>query len=145
MSHGFLRKKPHQHGMTYVEVLVAMVLVALMLVPAMEALMPGIQGAALHKQRAEQHYVLQGKLEMVLAETFDSLDAAATAAGAHTNPTSYSDLASAVPHNVYIWRYDVDDADGDNAVYTGGEDDLLWVNVSTPDFQKSLQTLVSRY
>lgn len=134
-----------QQGMTYIEVLVATVLIAMMLVPAMEALMPGIQGSALHKQRAQELYILQGKMEQVLAESFATLDAAATAAGAHTNPSSYSDLAATVPHNVYIWPYDVDDADGDGKVYTGGEDDLLWVHVTTVDFSQSLQSLVSRY
>jgi len=141
------RCQKKQIGMTYVEVLVATVLVVLMLIPAMEALMPGIQGSALHKQRAEQQYVLQGKMEQVLAKPFaDLLDAAKTA-GAHTNPTTYSDIPGAVPIpiNVYLWPYDVDDADADNDVFTGGEDDIIWVRVAMPDDSQSLQSLKSRY
>lgn len=139
--------KTKQQGITYVEVLVATMLVVLMLIPAMEALMPGIQGSALHKQRAEQQYALQGKMELVLAKPFAELDAAATKAGTHATPTSYSDIPGAVPIpvNVYIWRYDVDDADADNDVFTGGEDDIIWVRVAMPDDSQSLQSLKSRY
>jgi len=128
------------------EVLVATVLIAMLLVPALEALSPGIQGSALHKQRAEIHYALSGKMEQVLTESFGDLDAAATDAGSWTTPTSYSDVFSPdITRNVYIWRYDVDDADFDGDVMTGGEDDILWVSVSLPDYSQSLHTLISRY
>lgn len=134
-----------QVGLSYVEVLVATLLIAVALVPMMEALGPGLQGAQVHRDRAEVHFVLAGKLEAVLAEPFGDLDAAATAAGDYKLPTSYSDAAAAVPHEVFIWRYDVDDADGDNNEFTGGEDDILWIRVATTDSAIDLQTLLSRY
>ena len=59
--------------------------------------------------------------------------------------TSYSDLAATVPHEVFIWRYDVDNADNDDDVFTGGEDDILWLRVATVDGLTDLQTLISRY
>jgi len=104
-----------------------------------------VQGSALHLQQAEAHYVLAGKLETVLAEPFADLDAAAAAAGAYTAPTGYSDLAAVVPHQVFIWRYDADDADTDGNVFTGGEDDLLWVQVQNRNGNQALETLLSRY
>ena len=138
--------KAFNHGFSYIEVLVATVLIALMLVPAMESLSPGIQGSALHKHQAQVHYALSGMMESVLAEPFDDLDAAATAAGSWTTPTSYSDVYSPeITRNVYIWRYDVDDADLDGDVMTGGEDDILWLSISLPDYSQSLHSLVSRY
>jgi Tfp pilus assembly protein PilV len=132
-------------GFSYLEVLIATLLIAVALVPMMDALRPGIQGSKLHKQRAEIHYVLAGKLETVLAEPFVDLDEAATAAGSATSPTSYSDLAADIPYQVYIWRYDADNADADADVFSGGEDDILWVSVSLADASQSLQTLITPY
>lgn len=134
-----------QAGLSYIEVLVATLLIAVALVPMMEALGPGLQGAQIHRDRAEVHYALSGKLEAVLAQNFDDLDAAATAAGDYKIPTSFSDPAATVPHEVFIWRYDTDDADGDGDVFTGGEDDILWIRVATADGLVDLQTLLSRY
>jgi len=135
----------YQRGVTYIEVMIATVLIALTLIPALDALSPGMQGSALHRQHAEVHYALSGMMEKVLAEPFGSLDAAATAAGSWTVPTSYSDVFSPeITRNVYIWRYDVDDADLDGDVMTGGEDDLLWVRVALADDSQSLQTLLAR-
>jgi Tfp pilus assembly protein PilV len=134
-----------QSGLSYVEVVVATLLITVALVPMIEALAPGVQGSALHRQQAESHYALTGKLETVLAEPFAALDAAATVAGAYTTPTSYSDLAAVVPHQVFIWRYDADDADADGNVFTGGEDDLLWVQVQSQNGSQVLETLLSQY
>jgi len=132
-------------GLSYIEVMVATLLITIALVPMMEALGPGLQGAQIHRDRAAVHFVLAGKLEEVLAEPFDDLDAAATAAGDYKLPTSYSDAAATVPHEVFIWRYDVDDADADDNEFTGGEDDILWIRVATTDSATDLQTLLSRY
>lgn len=133
-----------QRGFSYVEVLVATTLIAVALVPMLDALRPGLQGAQIHAQHADVHFTLRGKLEQVLAESFDDLDAAALAAGAATTPTAYSDTAATVPHEVFLWHWDVDDADNDNDRLTGGEADLLWVRVATTDGQTELQTLVTR-
>ncbi len=134
-----------QSGLSYVEVLVATVLIAIALVPMMESLQPGLQGSEIHRQQSEVHFALRGRLESVLAEPFTSLDAAATAAGAHTTATSYSDLAALVPHEVFIWRYDVDNADNDGDPYTGGETDMLWLRIASLDGRFTIQTLLSPY
>ncbi len=134
-----------ESGFSYIEVIVATLLITVALVPMMEALGPGLQGSQIHRDRAEINFVLGGKLEQVLTEAFDDLDAAATAAGDYKIATAYSDLGAAVPHEVFIWRYDVDDADGDGDVFTGGEDDILWLRVATADGSRDLQTLLSRY
>ncbi len=132
-------------GLSYVEVLVATLLIAVALVPMLEALQPGIQGAGIHRNQTEVQFALRGTMERVLAEPFESLDEEATAAGASTTSTTYSDLAATVPHEVFIWRWDVDNADADDDGFTGGEDDILWIRVATQDGLTDLTTLISRY
>ncbi|MDJ0833727.1 MAG: type II secretion system protein [Gammaproteobacteria bacterium] len=134
-----------QQGISYLEVLIATVIIAVSLVPALDALKPGIDGAALHQDQAQITFVLQGKLELVLAEPFSQLREAAKLAGSATAETSYSDAAASVPHGVFIWPYDIDNADGDNNVFTGGEDDLLWIRVANSNDSHSLETLISPY
>ncbi len=134
-----------QAGLSYVEVLVATLLIAIALVPMLESLQPGLQGSEIQQQQSRVHFALRGKLETVLAEPFASLDAAATAAGSHSAASSYSDLAAAVPHEVFIWRYDVDNADNDDDPYTGGEADLLWLSIASEDGTFRIQTLLSPY
>ena len=131
--------------MSYVEILVATLLITIALVPMMEALQPGLQGTQLNRQQSEQHFALKGKLESVLAEPFTDLDAAASAAGAATIATSYSDLGATIPHQLFIWRYDIDDADNDGDVFTGGESDILWLRIASVDGSYSIQTLLSPY
>ena len=134
-----------QAGLSYIEVLVATILITLTLVPMMEALKPGMEAGNLHREQSARRFALQGQLESLLAEPFGTLDAAATAAGSATTPTTYSDTAAAIPYEVFIWRYDADNADADDDVFTGGEDDLLWIRIASADGSFSLQTLRSPY
>ncbi len=137
-------------GLSYVEVLVATLLIVTALVPAMEALQPGIAGAGIHKALTEDHYQLVGRLEAVLAEPIADLDDAATAAGDPTVPTSYSDVFSysdgrQITRNVYLSRYDADNADGDDDPFTGTDPDLLWVRVEIAGSAVSIEALASAY
>ena len=135
----------NQIGVSYVEILIVIILIVVALVPMLNSLQAGLQGASLFQKKSKAHHVLTGKLENILAEPFDDLDSAAIASGAHTSPTTYSDLTAPVPFNVYLWRYDVDNADSDNNEFTGGEEDLLWVKVSLVDTQASIETLISKF
>ena len=135
----------NQIGIAYIEILIATVLIAIALVPMLNSLQAGLQGATLFQKKVEFLHVLTGTVEKVLAEPFNELDNAATAAGAHTNATSYSDMGSPIPFKVYLWRYDVDNADNDNNEFTGGEEDLLWVKVTLQDNGQSIETLISKF
>ena len=135
-------------GFSYVEVLVAVVLIATVLVPAMEALQPGLAGSSIHEIIAEDHYELTGRLEVVLAEPFTVLDSAAIAAGNATTPSSYSDVFTypdgrQITRNVFLSRYDGDNADTDNNPFTGVDDGLLWVQVTIAGSALRFVTLVS--
>ena len=57
-----------QVGFSYTEVLVATALIAVALIPMLDALTPGLQGVQIHREQAEIHFVLQGKMEEVLAQ-----------------------------------------------------------------------------
>lgn len=129
-----------QSGLSYIEVLIATILVAVSLVPAVEALRGGIFGAGLHQAAAVDHYRLKAKMEEVLAEPYASLDAAAVAAGSETTPTSYSDPVGPSPRRlVYLARYDPG-VPGFTATDTG----LLWVRVDFDSRPGELETLTAR-
>ena len=141
------RNRPRMAGLTYVEVLITTVLMVVALVPAIEALRPGIQGSGIHTSETALHYHLSAGLEDVLAAPFDSLDTEAQALG---DPTAVSPLfsdtaGSADRRLVFLSRYDADNADGDNDQFTGTDEGLIWVRVEVETTSHALQTLVGMY
>jgi hypothetical protein len=139
-----------ESGFSYLEVLIATALIAVCLVPALEALSTGGKGHDLQAVHAEDHYYLTAKLEEVLAQPFNSLDEAASAAASPTVPSSYSDSVSTgdgrvLTRQVYLSRYDGDNADGNNNVFDGIDEGLLWVRVEIEESGLSMERLVSLY
>ena len=116
-----------QRGLSLIEVLVAVILLTLLLVPALHALHTGFAGSEIHADYARNHYRLVSRLETILSESYASLEAAAAG---ETTPSSYSD-APGPPDRilVYVAAYDADNADADNDPFTGTDPDLLWVRV----------------
>ena len=140
-----LSARYHQHGFSYIEVLVATVLLAITLVPALQGLEGALAGSKKHETITHQQYYLQSKFEEVLAQSFDDLDAAAIVAGSNTVPTSYSDLAGSMDRRlVFLAKYDGDNADADGDVFTGVDDDLLWVRVEIENTPYVLETLTNK-
>ena len=150
-----------QQGISYVEVLVAIMLVAITLVPALEALQSGIKGADIHEDYTVDHYQLVARFEEVLVQPFSDLLFAAAQAGDSTTATSYSDaVATAKRRIVYLSYYDAADSDGDgdfftiadadsdgdNNPYTGIDVDisLLWVRAEIEGTAQFFETLVNR-
>lgn len=135
-------------GFSYVEILLATVLIAVALVPAVDALMPAVNGSAIHGNRLADHYELTAKLEDVLAQPFNELNTVATAAGSKAVATSYSDTViyangKQINRNVYLSLYDSDNADADNNPFTGTEAGLMWVRVEIAGTAGALETLTS--
>ncbi len=129
-----------QHGLSYIEVLIATIILAVSLVPAVEALRGGIFGADVHQAAASDHYHLAAKMESVLAEPYAALDAAAMAAGSETTPSSYSDAAGTPRRRlVYLSRYD-----GDTTSFTGTDTGLLWVRAVIEARAGELVSLTAR-
>lgn len=138
-------KTARQRGFGYVEALVAVVLLAVVLVPALEALGNATRNAPTAAQDDTLWMSVANKLNEVSGSRFDELDAAATAAAGPTNASSLSDPVSASPRVlVYLSRYDGDNADGDNDGFTGTDADLIWVRAAIADTPVSLRTLVTR-
>ena len=131
-------------GLTLVEVLVTMVLLAILLVPAISALQTGIVGADVHSDVAASHYRLTSRLEELLVEPFGDLSDAALVAGAPTVPSSYSEPAGPGRLRVYLSLYDGDNADADGDPFTGTEPDLLWIRVDIEDSVHTLETVRAR-
>jgi type II secretory pathway pseudopilin PulG len=131
-------------GFSYVEILVAMVLIAVSLIPAMNALRIGVSSGTVQETRAVSHYELVGRLEQVLAQPFASLDAEATVVGDPKVPTGYSDAPGANNRLlVFLSAYDVDDADSDGDPFTGTDPGVLWVRVEVERTVQGFETLVS--
>jgi hypothetical protein len=133
-------------GFSYVEVLVAAVLIAITLVPALNALLGGIQGSDIHAEQAVDHYRMTGRLEDVLAKPFDELQQAADAAGGPgVIVDAYSDSAGTERRRlIFLSRYDGDNADADNDPFTGVDDGLIWVQVRIEKTQDSMETLTEK-
>ncbi len=136
-----MRKIGSSSGFSLIEVLIAIVLLGITLVPAMEALQTSIKSSEIGSHSLRQHYLLFGKMEEVLADDFATLDAAATVAGAYSTLSSYSDVSGTDPLAVYLSRYDVDNADADDDPYTG-VDEVIWVRAEYQGSPLSFETLV---
>lgn len=139
-----MRNRQTQLGLSYVEVIIATGIIAVSLVPMLEALQTAFVGADVHEEFARAEQRLGAGMEVILAEQFGSLDAAALEAGSETTPSKYSDPA-ATPDRllVYLSRYDGDNADGDNLQFTGVDAGLLWVRVEIENTVYGLEALTA--
>ena len=145
-------RRPHRRdaGFSYLEVLIATALIAISLVPALEALSTGGKGHALQAAHANDHYYLAAKLEEVLAEPFSRLDELASVTASPEIPTSYSDSVTlmdsrVLTRQVYLSRYDGDNADGNNNFFDGTDEGLLWIRVEIKESGLGMERVTSVY
>lgn len=126
-------------------------MIATALVPALEALQSGIQGAGIHQQSTQQQYALLNRMETLMAESYGNLLTAAATAGNSTTLSSYSDPAGQTNRLlVYMSLYDADanpftltdpNTDSDNNLYTGSTARLLWLKVQMENSAYAFETL----
>lgn len=134
--------RKQQAGLTLVEVLVAVMLLLIILVPAMEAIRTSVTGAQVHSELASSQFRLTSRMEELLAEPFTALEDAATAAGSASIETSYSETAGSPGRLVvYLSPYDGDNADADDDPFTGTDPGLLWIEVKAEGTVHSLRTV----
>jgi len=140
-----LRIHGNQQGLTYLEILIAGVLLATALVPALDALRASVSGTSVHESYVTEQHRLATRLEEVLAEPFGQLNDAANVAGGPVNPTTYSEpVATPGRMLVFIARYDGDNADADGDPFTGTDDGLLWVRTAIEATEYSLESLIAQ-
>ena len=141
-----MRGRQAQHaGVSYVEMLLAVTVLGLALVPAIDALQMALTGSRVQEDVVQAHHRLASRMEEILVEPFANLDDAAQAAGSETAPTGYSDAAGP-PDRVLVFlsRYDGDNADSDNDPFTGTDEGLLWVRLTIENTPYGLTTLVAQ-
>ena len=139
------RYRGGQLGISYIEVLIAVVLIAISLVPMSDAVRTATIGTNIQEETAVQQLHLVAMLENVLAEPFSSLEAAATAAGSESVLTIYSDSSGSTNRRlVFLSLYDGDNADTDDDHFTGTDQGLMWVRVEIEDSARSIETLTSQ-
>jgi len=132
-------------GFSYVEVLVATLLIAISLAPATDAIRTALAGSVMHRDALEEHYHLQGRLDEVLAQPTNVLEAEALQIGSPAVASSYSDLPNTNRRRlVYLSLYDADNLDMDNDPFTGMDPGLIWVKVELEATSFALESLVSR-
>lgn len=135
-----------QRGLSYIEVLVATVLVVVALVPAMDALRGGVTGSQVHQTETEKAQRLQSKMEEVLAKPFGSLYAqtypptpSAELNQSTVTNTVLSDPAGAAGRRlVVLYRYD-------GTARTDADSGLLRIKVAFEGGGASLETLKGRW
>ncbi len=132
------RSRP-QSGLTLIEVVVAIALLAVVLIPAMNALRDSAGYSDVHADITDAHFLLASRMEDLLAEPFTEL---ADAAAGPSLPSSYSDPGGTPGRLlVYLSNYDGDNADADDDPFTGTDADLLWIRVELAGSVHALETL----
>lgn len=131
--------RARQAGISYVEALLAVVVLAVGLVPALDSLQAAFTGSEVYEELLGRQQQLATRMEEVAAESFASLDDAAQAAGSETVASSYSDPAGPDRVLVFLSRYD-----GDADPFTVTDEGLIWVRVTVEDTAHELTTLVAR-
>lgn len=134
-----------QAGFSYMELLIATLLIVILLVPALEAMQSGIQGSGIHTELARNQYRMISKMEETLALPFAELLQQADLVADPTVliPPPYSDPDGTESRRlVFLARYDGDNADGNGNPFNGTDEGLLWVRVTIEDRPRALETVI---
>ncbi len=135
-----------QRGFSYAEVLLSVMLLAILLVPALQALNTGIAGSAGATGLSQRQLSLRSKMEEVLSNPFSQLYAQTYLGGGNTTTsvsTSFSDASGALDRRVVVfYRFDA----ATNALSTN-DTGLLYVNIyyEAEGSANSLNTLAGRW
>jgi len=137
-------------GFTMLEVTLAMVILAICLLPALESLRASLTLLGQQEESLSQdNYALLAKAEEILAQPFADLASAATAAGSPTTPTSFSDVLTTgdgrqLSREVYLWPLDGDNADLDNDPFTGTDSGILYLKVALANSPLVYETIATK-
>ena len=135
-----LRAASRMRGFSYIEVMVAAVILALCLPAALQSVGGAVRGTGTQAGYTLNQQRVASRMEVVLANRFATLDAAAIAAGNSPSAiiAAYSDAAGTKDRVVVnLYRYD-------GSAPTASDTGLLWVKVSIEGSALALNTLRSR-
>lgn len=139
-------RHPFQLGFAYAEVLLSVILLAILLVPALQALNTGIADNAGTTAVATRQLRLRSKMEEVLSQPFNQLYAETNLSGGNTTTsvsTNYSDASGVADRRVVMfYRFDA----ATNAL-SANDTGLLYVNIyyEAEGSAVALNTLVGRW
>lgn len=128
-------------GLAYIEVMVALVLVVMALVPALNALQTDTRGAPALVAIAARDALLRAKMEEVLAKPFDTVNAETFLAGGNTTTsvsTALSDPAGPDRRIVILYRTD-------GTALSSSDTGLVRVRVAFEAGGIALETLKSKW
>lgn len=152
MAHLSRHRRASQRGFSYAEVLLSVMLLAILLVPALQALNNGINGSAIASDLATRQLSLRSKMEEVLSKPFGTLYAETYKSDCTPTPNCntagtvnprFSDPAGASNRLVVVFnRFDA----STNAVSTN-DTSLMYVSVydEADGGANALNTLVGRW
>jgi type II secretory pathway pseudopilin PulG len=145
----FSHPAARQAGISYIEVLIATLLILITLLPMMDAMQGATVSAGVHEEATLQGARLQATMERVMSEPFAQLEAAAIVAGKGGNsfdqPSSYSDAQGEQYRRiVYLSLFDGDNADLDDNPFTGADPDLFWIRTELEGTRLAVESLVYR-
>lgn len=133
-----------QGGFSYAEVLLSVILLAILLVPAMQSLNSAISGGS--SSVAAKQLNLRNKMEEVLSKPYKLLYAETSVSGGNTTTSisaNYSDAAGATDRRVVVlYRYDTTS----NAL-SSSDTSVLYISVyyEAEGNTNALNTLVGRW
>ncbi len=133
-----MTENSRQHGFSYVEVLVAVALMAIVAGPLGEALRTALATSRANIDDTAAYYQLLKVTEDTMASNYGTLSALATNPDVVVRTTTTDDGA---PINIYVSRYDGDNADLDDDPFTGTDDGLLWIKVELDGTAQSFESL----
>jgi prepilin-type N-terminal cleavage/methylation domain-containing protein len=143
-----LNAAARQHGFSFVEIMVAVLVLAICAVPLADAVRNGIAASTVGADKARELRCMKTMMETVLAEPYLTLRDAALGM---SKASRYSQPAAGgcVRRNVFIAKYEREAGKpevflDDGVDSTRLESPMLYVTVSSPDSGYSFTTLVAR-
>ena len=135
------RRRRGATGLAYIEVMVALVVVVIALVPALNAMQLGLRGSQWLGAIAVRDTSLRGKMEEVMARPFDTLNAETFLSGGNTTTSvssALSDVAGAERRIVILYRTD-------GSAVSASDTGLVRVRVAYEAGGTALETLRSKW
>lgn len=146
-----------QRGFSFIEVIVAMLVLAICVVPMFDAIRNGVSASSIAAEKARELRCIKNTMETVLAEPYQILyDAAAgrDKAAVFSMPATFTvpvDGSCDAPPRVSIARYEFEDGGTEvwldanpNATNAQLESPLLYITVSAANGGYAFTTLVAR-